>query len=51
MKGRRKRNRGILICYDNNVIENVRATSILGAEIIFAPHVTMCTPLKLNQYG
>lgn len=34
----------ILICYDNNVIENVRATSLLGAEILFAPHVTMCTP-------
>ena len=35
---------GMLICYDNNVIENVRATAFLGAEIIFMPHVTMCTP-------
>ena len=35
---------GILICYDNNIIENVRATKLLGAEIILAPHVTMCTP-------
>lgn len=35
---------GILICYDNNVIENVRATALLGAEIIMMPHVTMCTP-------
>jgi predicted amidohydrolase len=35
---------GILICYDNNIVENVRATSLLGAEIIFMPHVTMCTP-------
>lgn len=35
---------GILICYDNNVIENVRATVLLGADIIFMPHVTMCTP-------
>lgn len=35
---------GILICYDNNVVENVRATRLLGAEIIFMPHVTMCTP-------
>lgn len=35
---------GILICYDNNVIENVRATTLLGAKIIFMPHVTMCTP-------
>ena len=35
---------GILICYDNNVTENVRATALLGAKIIFMPHVTMCTP-------
>jgi predicted amidohydrolase len=35
---------GILICYDNNIIENVRATTLLGAEIIFMPHVMMCTP-------
>lgn len=35
---------GILICYDNNIIENVRATTLLGAEVIFMPHVTMCTP-------
>ena len=34
----------ILICYDNNVIENVRASTLLGAELIFAPHVTGCTP-------
>jgi len=35
---------GILICYDNNVFENVRATVLLGANILFMPHVTMCTP-------
>ena len=35
---------GILICYDNNIPENVRATNLLGADIIFMPHVTMCTP-------
>jgi len=35
---------GILICYDNNIVENVRATTLLGADIIFMPHVTMCTP-------
>ncbi|WP_297336119.1 nitrilase family protein [Algoriphagus sp.] len=35
---------GILICYDNNIIENVRATKLLGAAVIFMPHVTMCTP-------
>ena len=35
---------GILVCYDNNIFENVRATKLLGAQIIFMPHVTMCTP-------
>lgn len=35
---------GVLICYDNNIVENVRATALLGADIIFMPHVTMCTP-------
>lgn len=42
---------GILICYDNNVIENVRATTLLGAEVIFAPHVTMCTPSSMPGRG
>ena len=42
---------GILICYDNNVIENVRATSLLGAEIIFMPHVTGCTPSPMPGRG
>ncbi|MDQ8141441.1 nitrilase family protein [Chryseobacterium sp. CFS15] len=37
-------NFGILICYDNNIIENVRATKLLGADILLMPHVTMCTP-------
>lgn len=31
---------GILICYDNNLPENVRITTLLGAEIILMPHVT-----------
>lgn len=44
-------NCGILICYDNNVIENVRATTLLGAELIFAPHVTMCTPSTMPGRG
>lgn len=35
---------GILICYDNNIIEHVRATNLLSADILFMPHVTMCTP-------
>lgn len=34
----------ILICYDNNIIENVRAVRLMGANVIFMPHVTMCTP-------
>lgn len=42
---------GILICYDNNVIENVRATALLGADIVFAPHVTMCTPSTMPGRG
>ena len=44
-------NCGILICYDNNVIENVRATTLLGAQIIFAPHVTGCTPSAMPGRG
>ena len=31
---------GILICYDNNLPENVRITAMMGAEIVFMPHVT-----------
>lgn len=29
---------GILICWDNNLIENARATALLGAELLLAPH-------------
>lgn len=29
---------GILICWDNNLIENARATALLGAELLIAPH-------------
>lgn len=31
---------GLLTCYDNNIIENVRMTALLGAQIILAPHQT-----------
>ncbi len=31
---------GILICYDNNIIENARVTALMGAEILLAPHQT-----------
>lgn len=31
---------GVLICYDCNLIENVRMTALRGAEIVIAPHQT-----------
>ncbi|MSU62968.1 MAG: acyltransferase [Pedosphaera sp.] len=31
---------GVLICYDCNLIENVRITALQGAEILLAPHQT-----------
>ncbi|MEV6411220.1 nitrilase family protein [Kribbella sp. NPDC051718] len=31
---------GVLICWDNNLVENVRATALLGATILLAPHQT-----------
>ncbi|HVX64968.1 MAG TPA: nitrilase family protein [Bryobacteraceae bacterium] len=31
---------GVLICYDCNLIENVRMNALLGAEILLAPHQT-----------
>ncbi|MDO8541477.1 MAG: nitrilase family protein [Opitutaceae bacterium] len=31
---------GVLICYDCNLIENVRMTALRGAEILIAPHQT-----------
>ena len=31
---------GVLICYDCNLIENVRITALRGAEILIAPHQT-----------
>jgi predicted amidohydrolase len=42
---------GILICYDNNLPENVRITSLLGAELIFMPHVTGCLPSTMPGRG
>lgn len=29
---------GILICWDNNLVENARANALLGAEMLIAPH-------------
>jgi predicted amidohydrolase len=37
---------GILTCYDNNLIENVRITALLGADILLAPHQTGGTASK-----
>jgi predicted amidohydrolase len=31
---------GLLICYDCNLVENVRITALRGAEILLAPHQT-----------
>src|SRR5687767_12731725 len=31
---------GVLICYDCNLVENVRLTALRGAEILLAPHQT-----------
>jgi predicted amidohydrolase len=31
---------GVLTCYDNNLIENVRITALQGAEVLLAPHQT-----------
>src|SRR5262245_32544579 len=42
---------GFLICYDNNLPENVRATALMGAEVIVMPHVTGCTPSSMPGRG
>jgi predicted amidohydrolase len=31
---------GVLTCYDNNIVENVRITALMGAEVLLAPHQT-----------
>ncbi len=42
---------GFLICYDNNLPENVRMNALLGAEIVVMPHVTGCTPSPMPGRG
>lgn len=43
---------GILICYDNNIVENVRITALMGAKILIAPHQTGgCVSKKSQQMG
>lgn len=41
----------ILICYDNNLPENVRCVALNGAEIVFMPHVTGCLPSAMPGRG
>jgi len=31
---------GVLICYDNNIIENCRVTALMGAQVVLSPHQT-----------
>lgn len=31
---------GVLTCYDNNIVENVRMAALMGADILLAPHQT-----------
>ena len=42
---------GFLICYDNNLPENVRITTMMGAEVIVMPHVTGCLPSVMPGRG
>jgi len=41
---------GVLICYDNNLVENVRITALLGATVLIAPHQTGGTKSR-SPYG
>ena len=42
---------GILICYDNNLVENPRLMTLKGADVIFAPHVTCGLPSPMPGRG
>lgn len=43
---------GILICWDNNLVENVRITALKGAHILIAPHQTGgCNSRSPNAMG
>ena len=42
---------GILICYDNNLPENPRVVTLMGADVIFAPHVTGGLPSPMPGRG
>jgi len=43
---------GILICWDNNLVENARITALKGADILVAPHQTGgCNSRSPNAMG
>ncbi len=43
---------GVLTCYDNNIVENVRINALRGAEILLAPHQTGgCASINTNTMG
>ncbi|MCL4793211.1 MAG: hypothetical protein KJZ84_01545 [Bryobacteraceae bacterium] len=43
---------GILICYDCNLVENVRITALMGAQVLLAPHQTGgCRGSNPHQMG
>ncbi|MEZ8099252.1 nitrilase family protein [Vibrio bivalvicida] len=43
---------GILICWDNNLVENVRMTALKGADVLLAPHQTGgCHSRSSNAMG
>lgn len=43
---------GVLVCYDNNIVENVRITALMGANILLAPHQTGgCELINPNVMG
>ncbi len=41
----------ILTCYDNNLVENPRIVALLGADVVFAPHVTCGLPSPMPGRG
>ena len=41
----------ILVCYDNNIVENVSAVALSGTQILIAPHVTGGTPSPMPGRG
>jgi predicted amidohydrolase len=43
---------GVLTCYDNNLVENVRITALHGADLLLAPHQTGgCASPNPHQMG